>query len=147
MLSRKFITAGKAIFTIQVPVDFVDSYGKPHYTYKVRMKPAKGAYPDTFFVSVLTGRDNNSDYSYLGILDTKAGIVRTTAKSKFPSDSFTARLLNRVLARIWADDCSSITQAGFNVHHEGKCGRCGRRLTVPESIETGLGPECAGRVA
>lgn len=30
--------------------------------------------------------------------------------------------------------------------HEGRCGRCGRRLTVPESIESGFGPECAGRV-
>jgi hypothetical protein len=26
--------------------------------------------------------------------------------------------------------------------HEGICGRCGRRLTVPESIESGFGPEC-----
>lgn len=29
------------------------------------------------------------------------------------------------------------------VWHEGSCGRCGRKLTVPSSIETGLGPECA----
>lgn len=28
------------------------------------------------------------------------------------------------------------------VWHEGHCGRCGRRLTVPESIESGFGPEC-----
>lgn len=26
--------------------------------------------------------------------------------------------------------------------HEGVCGRCGRRLTVPESIEMGFGPDC-----
>lgn len=31
--------------------------------------------------------------------------------------------------------------------HEGRCGRCGRRLTVPESIESGFGPECARRIA
>jgi hypothetical protein len=29
------------------------------------------------------------------------------------------------------------------VWHEGRCGRCGRKLTVPESIESGFGPECA----
>jgi hypothetical protein len=28
-------------------------------------------------------------------------------------------------------------------HHEGKCGRCGRLLTVPSSIESGIGPECS----
>lgn len=29
--------------------------------------------------------------------------------------------------------------------HEGQCGRCGRELTVPESIKSGIGPECAKR--
>ena len=28
------------------------------------------------------------------------------------------------------------------VWHEGCCGKCGKRLTVPSSIENGLGPEC-----
>lgn len=147
MLSRKFITAGKAIFTVEVPGNYAEQYGKPHYTYKVTLKPAKGNYGDTFFVSVLTGPDNNSNYSYLGILNPQTGVVRTTAKSKFAADSFTARLLNRVFARLWAEDADSIVAAGFDLHHEGRCGRCQRRLTVPESIETGLGPECAGRVA
>jgi hypothetical protein len=32
------------------------------------------------------------------------------------------------------------------VHHEGRCGRCGRALTVPESIESGFGPECINHV-
>lgn len=31
----------------------------------------------------------------------------------------------------------------FQFWHEGRCARCGRRLTVPESIATGWGPECA----
>lgn len=33
------------------------------------------------------------------------------------------------------------------VWHEGRCGACNRPLTVPESIENGLGPVCASRVA
>lgn len=32
--------------------------------------------------------------------------------------------------------------AQAEVWHEGLCGRCGRRLTVPASIESGFGPEC-----
>ena len=31
--------------------------------------------------------------------------------------------------------------------HAGTCGRCGRELTVPASIENGLGPICAGKEA
>jgi hypothetical protein len=30
----------------------------------------------------------------------------------------------------------------IEIWHEGKCGKCGRQLTVPSSIETGIGPEC-----
>jgi hypothetical protein len=36
-------------------------------------------------------------------------------------------------------------EVDLEVWHEGRCGACGRRLTVPESIERGLGPECYGR--
>lgn len=28
------------------------------------------------------------------------------------------------------------------IHHVGKCGCCGRKLTTPESIKLGLGPIC-----
>ena len=34
------------------------------------------------------------------------------------------------------------TIVGFEVWHEGKCGRCGAKLTVPESVASGFGPEC-----
>jgi hypothetical protein len=29
------------------------------------------------------------------------------------------------------------------IRHNGSCGRCGRKLTVPTSIKAGIGPECA----
>lgn len=34
----------------------------------------------------------------------------------------------------------------FQFWHEGRCARCGRRLTVPDSIATGFGPECAAAI-
>ena len=36
---------------------------------------------------------------------------------------------------------------GYEARHEGRCARCGRALTVPESIDSGFGPECARKVA
>ena len=36
--------------------------------------------------------------------------------------------------------------ARFEFRHEGRCGRCGRALTVPESIDTGFGPHCAAEM-
>ena len=32
------------------------------------------------------------------------------------------------------------------IRHEGRCGRCGRKLTTPASIDTGIGPVCAERM-
>jgi hypothetical protein len=32
------------------------------------------------------------------------------------------------------------------LYHEGRCGRCGRTLTVPESVATGFGPNCAAEL-
>lgn len=34
---------------------------------------------------------------------------------------------------------------GLEAHEESRCGRCGRQLTDPVSIERGIGPECYGR--
>lgn len=34
---------------------------------------------------------------------------------------------------------------GVQLWHEGRCGRCGRTLTDPESCARGLGPICAGK--
>lgn len=33
----------------------------------------------------------------------------------------------------------------MKIFHEGTCGVCGRALTNPESIATGIGPHCAGK--
>lgn len=30
----------------------------------------------------------------------------------------------------------------LEVYHHGRCGRCGRKLTDPDSIVQGMGPEC-----
>jgi len=31
------------------------------------------------------------------------------------------------------------------IYHCGRCGKCGKRLTTPDSILSGVGPECAKR--
>jgi hypothetical protein len=33
------------------------------------------------------------------------------------------------------------------VWHEGFCGKCGKRLTVPNSIEIGIGPDCIKKLS
>lgn len=142
---KEFFTAGRAIFTVEVPKDFVENYkSHPHYTYRIRIKEEKDQ-PPKWFVDLLSGPDNINSYTYMGRMSPETGNVVLTKKSKITEDAWSYRILRRCLARIFEDKPKKITDAGFNVHHEGMCGKCGRRLTVPESIETGLGPICSGK--
>jgi len=43
---------------------------------------------------------------------------------------------------IWYKLVRNENYKNVEILHEGRCGRCGRKLTDPVSIETGLGPHC-----
>jgi len=123
---KDFITGGNSTFTI-----FNDDTGV-RYTYKVK-KATEG---DISFVSYLNGSDNTSDYNYMGII-TKQDIYKNTKKSRVKTDS----IVNRAFLWLW--NCVKTNKdfpKSFHFYHEG---RCGRKLTTPESIKLGFGPVCA----
>lgn len=139
MITREFVLAGKALFTIELPAG---TDHQPHYTFKVTKKEASGQFPEAYFIALLSGPNNETDYTYVGMLDKKTADVRLTRKSAYPEDSFPVRLVKRILARVWANDHSAYEQHGYRMHHSNKCGKCGKTLTTPESVECGIGPEC-----
>lgn len=148
-LTKEFVLAGRAVFTIQIPNSFREDYSekhgtevKPHYTYKVSYKAASDRFGEAYFVQLLTGPDNTHSYSYLGMLDKNDGNVRFTAKSCRKEDDICASLIRRIMKKVWAGEVEDIEKVGFELHNEGKCGRCGRPLTTPESCTRGIGPEC-----
>jgi hypothetical protein len=138
-ITKEFVLAGNATLTIDTP-------DRGHRTYRVRYKAAGGGYPEAWFVSLLTGPDNENSYTYMGKLDKETGQCVMTAKSRYSYDSYPVQLLSRTLAHVWVGDHEAYEKHGYSTHHEGRCGRCGRKLTVPESIAMGIGPECAGIV-
>lgn len=143
-MDSKFFTAGKAIFTVRPAADFaLRNNTQLHYTYKITRK--EGAEPScpVYFISLLTGPDNTANYTYLGMLRAFTGEVVLTKASRYNDDSWPVRIIRRVIGRAFADDLQAIEATGWSVYHEGRCGRCGRALTVPQSIESGIGPECA----
>jgi uncharacterized protein DUF6011 len=148
-ITKEFVAAGKAIFTVELPESFQQTVpeAKPHYTYKVTKKDASLQYPEAYFVLLLSGPDNTSDYAYVGMLDKFSGSIRLTGKSRLSDNSMPVRIVRRVLERLWKDEGSIIEQFGWKLHHEGRCCRCGRKLTVPSSVESGIGPECAGKMS
>jgi hypothetical protein len=146
-LTKDFLTAGCAIFTVEPSNQFKQAMAQQgkqtadHYTYRIE----KAEFEDgrsMHFVQTLTGPENTSDYTYVGVLHPNHGSIRLTRNSKFHPAATPVQIAQRVLQCIFAGQREEIERAGWKVHHMGKCGRCGRALTTPESCESGIGPEC-----
>ncbi len=134
-IGQDFILAGAAIFTL------VGS--STRFTFRVTRKdPEAGSRytQPTYFVGLLTGSNNDTDYSYLGLLDPVTGYVRLTKNSRMKLDAPAVKAIQWALPKVWA---RTPMPPAFAIMHEGRCGRCGRTLTVPESIISGFGPDCA----
>lgn len=130
-----FVLAGNARFTIVSKVT-----GK-RFTFRVqasRASDAERAAPTLFFVSVLTGSCNETAYTFLGTIFGRTRFVRGR-KSSIGQDAPSAK----AFAWFWtALSVRGVVPATCEVWHEGRCGKCGRALTDPASIEMGLGPKC-----
>lgn len=137
----RFVLAGNATFTL------VSKATGQRFTYKVRApKEQRGSV--THFVSLLNGADNEGDYVYLGLLrqtgsDPTFPRFEHGAKSRVSADAPSAR----AVAWFWRQVERGEVPESVEVWHEGRCARCGRKLTVPESIESGFGPECVTKIA
>lgn len=138
----KFLEAGNATVTI------VSKKSGIRYTYKFarpKMEAHNGLRP--IWVSVLVGQNNDADYSFAGTMRHAAtGYTFNQGRhSTLLATAPSMMLLSWFLKQLNAGADGSLTrQAEF--WHEGRCGRCGRTLTVPASIESGFGPECITKV-
>jgi hypothetical protein len=130
----EFMTAGKAIMTIQSKVT------NKHFTFKfITPKEETGRQKPTW-VRLLTGSDS---YTYLGTIwgnDYKHGKKSSVTDQALGVLSFKWWFKSLVL-----NDRSRLDK--ISLFHEGHCMKCGRSLTTPESIENGIGPVCAGIMA
>lgn len=126
-----FMFGGNARFTL------VSKKTGGRKTYRV--KKSDGDNP-VYFVSLLTGPDNTSDFTYLGFAKYGQSGLIAGGKGNPTHPAFIA--LNWALNKLGGGEMPE--QLEF--WHEGRCARCARVLTDPASIERGLGPECAGKV-
>lgn len=126
--ARAFTLAGRAVLTLQS-----ERTGQ-HFTYQVNKADGGG---DVWFVSLKNGPEQ---FSYLGVLDNRG--VRATRKTKVDptAPSFQA------FVWWWTRTSAGRPAPGCIARHEGRCGRCHRALTHPESLDLGIGPECASRM-
>lgn len=124
----RFIFAGKSVVT------FINTQTGNRFTYKIKI--AKDS--NLFFVNVLTSPDN---YSYIGTCI--EGNYKHGRKSQISQAAQSVKVFNYILNKLITDTLPDFIE----VWHEGFCGKCGKRLTVPSSILTGIGPDCIKKLS
>lgn len=110
-----------------------------HRTFAVKVCQ-KGGLEGKQIVALLTGQDNENDYQGFGFV-TDTGIKVWRSK-----DTETFRVYAAMLEQFLG-----LCNRGFAFNDveflaSKRCIRCNRTLTTPESIELGIGPECARRM-
>jgi hypothetical protein len=126
---KNFVFGGNATFTV------LNTDTKNRFTFKVK----KHKKEDLFFVSVLTGSDNVSSYTFLGTFFPKDKKYKKSNKSRISDETVSYKVSDWFFNKFIKKEYDYPT---VEVYHEGKCGRCGRKLTTPKSVKDGFGPEC-----
>jgi len=130
-----YILAGNAYFTVR------SKKTGTRFTFRVAIpKWARKEDKDVFYVSLLSGPDNEHNYSYMGLI--RDGRFSLAKKSLITVDAPSYKAFEFTMMALGRKHLPTTLE----IWHEGRCGRCGRKLTVPSSVERGIGPECAGRM-
>lgn len=128
-----FILAGNSTVTFKsIPT-------KQRFTYKIKSAKFNGKLNENLkFVSLMTATDK---FSYMGILskDSYGWNFRRTQKSKVLSSEVSYKAFCWVFNKLQ----NKVEISEVEIWHEGRCGVCGKTLTVPENISLGIGPQCA----
>lgn len=128
--AKTFVLAGNATITLE------SLKTGTHFTYRIKEK-CDDNQPSIWFVNLLSGPDNENDFRYLGLI--RDGRFMLTKNSKISSDAPSFKAWNY----FWNLGDNGDIPSQLVIHHEMRCGRCNRTLTVPESILRGIGPDCA----
>lgn len=132
-VGKDFILAGRAILTMIGKSD--------RYTFKIRRADPteQNPNPSLYFVSVLTGP---TSWTYMGVLNPSSGRLTPSKGSKVPTTD------PAFVAAAWAFPAifRHGRLPGGQVLHAGRCGRCAKVLTDPDSIRSGFGPDCRQKV-
>jgi hypothetical protein len=136
---KRFLLAGHSRVTL------VSLKSGDRFTYRVTTTPPNAdgrENPVSHFVNVLTSPDNERGFVYMGHIFRFSDYTHgRPEKAKVAADAPSAKAWLWFWQKIVRDGRRP-DELGVEVWHEGRCGACGRVLTVPESIARGIGPEC-----
>lgn len=138
-----YVLAGSATITIRSKVT------GNRFTYKIRKAKEEAGKEAVWFVSLMRGADNENDFCYMGVLRPRKNLFNKILEFVVPARSKVNPRAPGVVAFTWVWRQlveKSTLPTSVEIWHTGQCGRCGRKLTVPESVSAGIGPECARKM-
>lgn len=124
---HKYLMGGRGVVTLQ-------SESGVHHTYRFQIPKNHRDEDDTMFIQTLI--DGNT-WVYVGMYKEKR--FHLTKSSHFKIDSPIVKGVAFILKLMFR---TNFSDSRMHLYHEGICSRCGRPLTSPESIESGIGPVC-----
>ncbi len=133
---RTFMFQGKALFTLE------NKEKGSYITFKVKSPKRKRGTPEDLTIFDIEAKVLNDGYGgmvYIGRLNRK---TREFKKGfKVQPDNVGLLTLQWLLGN-W-NNLERYEESGkLGMYHLGICCKCGMPLTVPESIENGIGPQC-----
>lgn len=127
----EYLLGGKAEFTL---AQDESGLSKPiQVCYRVVANDTHSCY----FIYVRNGKE----YKYQGYFCVKDKVVR---KGKKLEDNEVDIAALKALA--WVISHAERLPNLVHIYHNGRCSRCGRKLTDAESLRVGLGPSCRQRI-
>lgn len=136
-----FMRAGKATMTIQSKVTqkhFTFTFKRPKYNEEDTVELIKSK-DIPIWVSVLTNHDNANGSMFIGTIF--GNRFYHGKKSRINKDAQSVRSFEYWFNALVLDRSDKLDL--IELYHEGKCMKCGRKLTTPDSIEEGIGPVCS----
>lgn len=127
---RNYILGGRGVVTLKSPSGV-------HHTYAFHRPRNASEFPeDVLFVYALHDR---SKLFYVGMIEN--GVFRLTRHSRFLPDTPIVKGAYYIMRMARQD-----IDTPMELYHEGMCSVCGRPLTNPKSIKSGVGPKCKNRI-
>ena len=108
-----------------------------HRTFRIKtQKKDAGFKPGERLVGIMDGPDNIRNYTNFGTVN-EDGSIYVWYNHRSPATMQNAAIIS--------DPVRYMASHNLEYMFEGRCRICNRKLTNPESIASGLGPECGGR--
>lgn len=118
--------------------------GREYRVLKLETQPLDANFaPGEQVIYFQTGADNENDYAGFGFLKPDARVISWKKWREAAEGRFVEEIEHAVSALIGDPKAAGLAYA----RQSGNCWRCGRTLTVPASLNAGLGPVCATKMA